>query len=80
MLHPCKVGGLAKGTKIPKKAAEAKLSTVLYLSTSQATLVLSSTLPVTHLTGVYVRSPCLVSCRHPFCVKSIVRIVQMTSL
>lgn len=70
MLHPGKVGGLAKGIfKKKKKAAEAKLSTILYLSTSQTTLVLSSTLPVTHLTGVYERSPCLVSCRHPFCVK-----------
>lgn len=67
MLHPGKVGGLAKGFFFFfKKAAEAKLSTILYLSTSQATLVLSST---THLTGVYERSPCLVSCRHPFCVK-----------
>lgn len=69
MLHPGKVGGLAKGIFFKKKAAEAKLSTILYLSTSQATLVLSFTLPVTLLTGVYVRSPCLVSCRHPFCVK-----------
>lgn len=43
MLHPGKVGGLAKGIFFFLKAAEAKLSTILYLSTSQATLVLSFT-------------------------------------